>query len=105
MSSPDIDPRVVLLHPDDNVLVCVRDLRLGEPVRIDGVAVTLSQDIALGHKIARRALRAGDKVLRYGAAIGSLTHDVAAGGHIHSHNLTSDYIPAHGRGGTQRGAT
>lgn len=103
MTSPDTIPGAVLLHPDDNILVCVRDLRAGEVVRIDGRAVAVTEDIGLGHKIARQPLRAGDKVLRYGAAIGSMTRDVATGSHVHSHNLASDYIPAHGRGGAQRG--
>ena len=62
--------------------------------------VRIKQPIALGHKIARRALHAGDKVLRYGAVIGSVTRDVAAGEHLHTHNLRSDYLPTHVPDGT-----
>lgn len=94
----------VLLNPADNVLVCARDTAAGEEIMIDGTPVRLAQNVMLGHKIARTALRAGDKVLRYGAPIGSMTCDVAIGHHVHSHNLASDYIPAHGRGGSQGGA-
>lgn len=94
----------VLLNPADNVLVCARDAMAGEEIMIDGKPVRLAQDVMLGHKIARTALHAGDKVLRYGAPIGSITCDVGVGQHVHSHNLASDYIPAHGRGGSDGGA-
>lgn len=93
----------ILLSPDDNVLISPRDLRCGETIVIDGMRCLLDRDVPLGHKIARRALHRGDKVIRYGAPIGSLTVDVAPGAHVHSHNLASDYIPAHGRGGTTGG--
>lgn len=87
----------VLLHADDNILVCARSAVAGTAVEIDGETYTLLMDIELGHKIARRALTAGDKVLRYGIAIGSMIAPAAPGEHVHSHNLKSDYIPAHGR--------
>ena len=37
----------------------------------------------------------GEKILKYGAVIGSLTQPVAAGDHIHTHNLDSDYTPTY----------
>ena len=36
-----------------------------------------------------------EKILKYGAVIGSLTQPVAAGDHIHTHNLDSDYTPTY----------
>jgi altronate dehydratase len=49
-----------------------------------------------GHKIAARAIAKGEEVIRYGQIIGQATEDIAAGAHIHSHNLgmgphSSDY--------------
>ena len=86
-------PSLLLMSPDDNCLIARTALRRGDGVSIDGAAVTLAQDIQIGHKVARRALAVGDKVLRYGALIGSITAPVAIGEHIHTHNLESDYIP------------
>lgn len=86
-----------LLHPRDNILICIRSAAAGDPVVIDGERYILGIDIALGHKIARTALQVGDKVLRYGIPIGSMTAAATPGAHIHSHNLKSDYIPAHNR--------
>lgn len=84
---------VLLMSAEDNCLIARTALAKGEQVVIDGVPVTLTQDIAIGHKLARRALATGDKVLRYGAIIGSVTQPIAIGAHIHTHNLESDYIP------------
>ena len=93
----------ILLHPDDNVLVCAAHAAAGEAVTIDGVAVTLATDIDVGHKIARRDLTPGDKVLKYGAPIGSMTAAVARGQHVHMHNMQSDYIKSHTREVTGHG--
>lgn len=88
----------ILLHESDNILVCSRSAVAGQKVEVDGANHWLSTDIVLGHKIARIPLKKGDKVLRYGIPIGSMSADASAAEHIHSHNMQSDYIPAHGRG-------
>ncbi|NHQ91034.1 UxaA family hydrolase [Janthinobacterium lividum] len=84
---------LLLMSPEDNCLIARTELACGDVVAIDGVPVILAQNIQIGHKVARRALAVGDKVLRYGALIGSITAPVAIGEHIHTHNLASDYIP------------
>ena len=84
---------LLLMSPEDNCLIDRTALACGDVVAIDGVPVTLAQNIQIGHKVARCALAVGDKVLRYGALIGSITAPVAIGEHIHTHNLASDYIP------------
>ena len=84
---------LLLMSPEDNCMIARTALAKGDVVTIDGVDVTLTQAVLIGHKVARRALAVGDKVLRYGALIGSITAPVAIGEHIHTHNLESDYIP------------
>ncbi len=83
---------LLLMSPEDNCLIARTALPAGAVVTIDGAVVSLPQAIDLGHKLARRALAPGDKVLRYGALIGSVTAPIALGAHIHTHNLQSDYI-------------
>jgi len=95
------EDRFLLLHPADNILVCIRSATAGQSVLIDGQVVVLAGAIELGHKVARTNLKVGDKVLRYGAPIGTMTAAAAIGQHVHSHNLVSDYIPAHGRDAAQ----
>ncbi|MEX3933611.1 UxaA family hydrolase [Paraburkholderia phymatum] len=89
------DPRLILLNPDDNCLIAAARLDAGTQIDIEGERVTLANTIDLGHKVARRPLRADEKVLRYGAAIGHVTADVARGEHLHTHNLESDYLPTY----------
>jgi hypothetical protein len=91
---------LILLHPDDNVLVLSAPIHAGQVLTIDGQVVTAGADVGVGHKLARRALAVGDKVLKYGAPIGSITTPVAAGGHVHLHNMKSDYIASHTRQAT-----
>jgi hypothetical protein len=92
--APDA-PRLLLMAPEDNCLIARTPLAAGERVTIDGATVILPEAIPLGYKVARGALRPGDKVLRYGALIGSVTCEVAPGAMLHTHNLASDYIPTY----------
>ena len=90
-------PNVICLHDDDNIVIALADLAAGAVVA--GVTVPLVQSISRGHKIARRAIAAGEKVIRYGQTIGQAKQDIAAGDHIHVHNLgmgehTQDYAYA-----------
>lgn len=94
-STPAIDARLVLLSPADNCLIACTHLAAGTAVQLEGGAVALAKDIGLGHKLARHAIAAGQKVRKYDAVIGSLRTAVEAGAHIHTHNLDSDYTPTY----------
>ena len=85
------DPRLLLLSPGDNVLVLRVQIEAGEEFSVEGLRVRLGQQLGIGHKLARRPIRAGEKVIKYGAPIGSATVDIAAGAQVHLHNLKSDY--------------
>lgn len=91
---------LVLLHPDDNILVLAAPIRAGQALQIDGRPVVAAGDVAVGHKIARRPLTVGEKVLKYGAPIGSMTAAAQTGEHVHLHNMKSDYIASHTRQAT-----
>jgi len=93
--SGDTDRRLLLLDEADNVLVAIARIRAGETIRVEGVAVTMPADLPLGHKLARRAIAAGDRIVKYGAPIGSATAAIAAGAHVHVHNVKSDYTPTY----------
>ncbi|WAC49863.1 UxaA family hydrolase [Asticcacaulis sp. SL142] len=88
---------LILLHPDDNVLVCRAPITAGFETVIDGDTVIIPAAIEVGHKVARGDLQAGDKILKYGAPIGSMTADAKRGDHVHLHNMKSDYISSHTR--------
>lgn len=89
----NIERRLVILAPEDNVCVACTNLAAGTTLLIDGVPVTLRQRIGLGHKIARGAIAPGERIIKHGARIGSATAPISAGDHVHLHNMKSDYIP------------
>ncbi len=43
-----------------------------------------------GHKYARCAIAAGEAVIKYGLPIGHATRDIAAGEHVHTHNVKTN---------------
>ena len=57
--------------------------------------VPLDRDLGLGHKIALRDIEPGEKILKFGFPIGSATMAIAAGAHVHVHNMKSDYLPTY----------
>jgi altronate dehydratase small subunit len=86
---------VMRLSPPDNVAVALRPLKSGETVLLDGVALTVSRNIAVGHKLAARSIAKGEIVLKYGCPIGTATRAIAAGEYVNSHNVESNYLPTY----------
>jgi altronate hydrolase len=82
-------PAIVRVDPADQVGVALRPLAAGEVVTIAGSTLTVADPIATGHKIALTPIAAGDDVRRYGWPIGRATQAIAAGSHVHSHNLVT----------------
>lgn len=92
-----IDKRFVLLVDSDNVLVCCDRVSAGEEVVLEGQHVTIEVEINVGHKLARTDILTGNKIIKYGAPIGSAVENIAFGQHVHLHNMKSDYISSHTR--------
>lgn len=80
-------PSILLVHPDDSVAVAMVPLAAGSQVDVGERHILLTQDIPQGHKLAVRAVAAGEPVLRYGFAFGVATASIAIGEHVHSHNV------------------
>jgi len=92
-----INKHFVLLNEADNVYVCCKQLLSGGSVLLEDTEVVMTADITVGHKIARRAITQGEKIIKYGVSIGSATKDIKFGEHVHMHNMKSDYIASHTR--------
>jgi D-threo-aldose 1-dehydrogenase len=89
--------QLILLHPDDNVLICVSPIAAGDVIPVSGGTIPAREGITVGHKVARVTLSTGDKVIKYGAPIGSMTAAATTGEWVHMHNMRSDYIASHTR--------
>jgi len=96
-TEPSTINQLILLHPDDNVLICVAPIAAGDVLPISGGTIPAREGITVGHKVARGPLLPGDKVIKYGAPIGSMTAAATTGEWVHMHNMKSDYIASHTR--------
>jgi hypothetical protein len=94
-----MDKRILLLHPADNVYVVCQSLGGNECLMTEEGEIMVSEAVAVGHKIAREAIAGGQPIIKYGVSIGSTLRDVSRGDHVHLHNMRSDYIASHARGG------
>ena len=51
------------------------------------IKVRAQSDIPIGHKLAIKALKANDTVIKYGVDIGRVVAPIKVGEHTHVHNL------------------
>ncbi len=82
----------IAVNPHDSVAVAMRALepgtiavRIGETVR----PLALTEPVGIGHKIALQAIAEGDEIRKYGEVIGVASRPIAAGAHVHVHNVKS----------------
>jgi len=86
---------VLLLAPGDNIAIATSELPAGTQREVAGQTVEIKSAVDLGHKFAVRPITAGERVVKYGAPIGRATRDIAPGEYVHTHNMTSDYLPTY----------
>jgi altronate hydrolase len=79
--------RALQVHPQDNVLVALADLKQGEQAGIAGKTVILSTDVPAKHKFATAALGSGDSVIMYGISIGKTVLPIRQGELISTKNV------------------
>jgi altronate dehydratase len=79
----------IAISAQDNVATALEALEPGRVLEIGGQRIIVGTAIPRGHKIALRAIRAGEPVIKYGSPIGTATADIAAGMHVHTHNVES----------------
>jgi altronate hydrolase len=87
-------PPTIRIHPHDNVVIARRQLLGGTALAEEGV--TVAGLVPPGHKVATRAIGAGEAVRRYDQIIGHATQAIAPGQHVHVHNLAyADFARQH----------
>ena len=75
----------IRLHENDNVVIARTELGIG--TRLEREGLTCRSQVAAGHKIAARAIRKGEPILKYNVVIGFAGADIAPGTFVHSHNM------------------
>ncbi|MEP4112843.1 MAG: altronate dehydratase family protein [Nitratireductor sp.] len=78
--------RLLRLSPNDHVAVALTALEPGETLSPFSDA-TVRDPVPAGHKVALRPVGTGEQVLPLGQPIGIAARLIAAGEHVHMHNL------------------
>lgn len=99
----ETDGRLILLDDRDNVLVLRARVAKGAALAIGGVGIIAERDLPIGHKVARRAIAAGEDIVKYGAPIGRAVASIDPGAHVHVHNVVSNYTPTYHLDGIDSG--
>lgn len=79
--------QVVKIHPKDNLVVALTDLKKGQEVSVDGKIIELKQDIQAKHKFAETTFRQGDEAYMYGVLVGKAHQPIQAGEWVTTFNL------------------
>ncbi len=86
-------PNLVVLATGDNVGIALRDIDAREAARTaEGYEVMAVESIPLGHKLALRAIAAGETIVRFGVPVGIATAAIGPGHLVHIHNVRSQYL-------------
>src|SRR6266436_811631 len=80
-------PLFVLDEAVDNVGIAMQPLAAGDVVSYSGTSLNVRTAVPARHKIALVEIEAGETVRKLGHTIGIATTGIAAGEHVHVHNL------------------
>lgn len=79
--------KYVKIHPDDNVLVALADLKAGEQIQYNGSSFQLVENVRAKHKFVMKDLHPDDEIIMYGVLVGKAVTDIRAGASIHTANV------------------
>lgn len=80
---------VLRIDPKDNLVTCLRAVKNGEEITVDGEKIKVSGDVPQFHKIAIADIPKGGICYKYGQIIGKASEDIKKGDYVHVHNLVS----------------
>ncbi|MCR5742547.1 MAG: altronate dehydratase family protein [Lachnospiraceae bacterium] len=75
------------INKNDLVAVAIEAYNAGDVASVDGVNITMREDIPAGHKFALRDIKKGENIIKYGYSIGVAKEDIPEGSWVHVHNI------------------
>jgi len=88
-----MNQQVLKVHPKDNVLVALTNLKAGEVVTYKGINYQLVDDVDAKHKFYIQDMQAGDEVYMYGTLVGKIQFPVKLGTRMTTDNLKHATAP------------
>ena len=80
----------IKINPADSVVVCLRAMKQGETIEMDGRSIPLLQDTPAGHKILLKDVAEGEDIIKYGYPIGHARTAMKAGSWVNEDNLKTN---------------
>ena len=80
--------QVLKVHPQDNVIVALRDFEPGDELTFAGKHFQLLEDIPVKHKFAERDFAEGDTIIMYGVTVGKAKRPIPRGSRISTENVS-----------------
>jgi len=85
--------KVLLIHPKDNVLVALQDLKAGETITFDKKDYILAEDIPAKHKFFMHDMQSGDEIIMYGVLVGKAQMPIPQGARMTVENTKHAATP------------
>lgn len=82
--------KAVLIEEKDSVLTVLEAVAAGQWVSTGREELLAVEEIPQYHKIARREIKKGQQIYKYGQPMGYATRDIAVGQWVHTHNAASE---------------
>lgn len=92
-----MNAKILKIHPLDNVLVALSDLKAGEKIEYENNTIELYDTIPAKHKFTERALKSGEDIIMYGTLVGKATQSISSGGAITTKNVKHEAAPFAGK--------
>ncbi|MEX2592189.1 MAG: altronate dehydratase family protein [Anditalea sp.] len=80
--------KILKIHPKDNVLVALADLKMGEKIYFQDDETILTHDVQAKHKFAEAELSADQEIYMYGIIVGKALVPIAKGEALTTENVT-----------------
>lgn len=82
--------KILQIHPKDNVLVALTDLKAGEKVVFEEKSIILIHNVPAKHKFSMQNLEQGARVYMYGSVVGRAKSPIPMGGVLTTENVAHE---------------
>ena len=80
--------KILKIHPKDNIIVALFDLKEGEILILEDKKISLKTDVNKKHKFALENLNKGENIYLYGVVVGKAIRPIKKGEAINSKNIS-----------------
>ena len=82
--------KTLKIHPKDNVIVALEDLKKGTYIKVNGDLIEITGDVKSKHKLSIHNLNPNDKIIMYGVVVGVAQKSITKGSPINTNNIKDE---------------